>query len=146
MAFDSRKVILAAVPAALENDYPAKPKKRRQLLPAKRALLLGAGLAAAGRIAVGSRGRDAMANLQDRLADFEDRFLADDEPEEEDFADEDYDEDFDEDFDEDEGPVDEEPLDGEPVDEEEPLDADEEPVEDDEEPVRIGVKRWGAWG
>lgn len=111
MAIDTRRLILTAVEAALKDDAPQQ-KQRKPLLPAKRALLLGAGLMLAGRVAVGSRGREVMGTLHDRLADLEERYLSDDEPDDivdaEEF-DEDYDDDDefedDEEFDEEEQSV-----------------------------------------
>lgn len=102
MAIDPSKVILAAVQAALEDGVSAaKPaKKRRRHIPG-RAFLLGAGVVTAARLASGSRGRELLESVQDRLADFEDRYLAEDgEPGDEEYAeDEEYveDEDYPED-------------------------------------------------
>jgi hypothetical protein len=64
---DIRKVIRAAAEAALEEPEPAvQPKKRRH--SGRRAVLLGAGLVAAGRALGGGRGRDLLASVQDGLA------------------------------------------------------------------------------
>jgi RNA polymerase primary sigma factor len=68
IAIDVRRVVEAAVEAAIQELTPApKPKKRR--LSAGRALLIGAGLATAGRVAVGSRGRGLFIGLEQRIAD-----------------------------------------------------------------------------
>lgn len=84
MPIDTRKVILAAVEAALaDDDSDTKKKQRGRGLSAGRALLVGAGLMTVGRLAVGSRGREVMETLQERLGEFEDRFLSDDEESEE---------------------------------------------------------------
>ncbi|MDQ6820140.1 MAG: hypothetical protein M3076_07360 [Actinomycetota bacterium] len=71
-----RKVILAAVEAALEDVIPSPEEKKRHRLPAKRAILIGAGLMAAGRVAV--KGRRLMGTMSDRLGDIRDRVAPDD--------------------------------------------------------------------
>jgi hypothetical protein len=126
MPIDTRRVILAAVEAALKDEDPSsKTKHKKRGLPAGRALLLGAGLMTAGRLAVGSRGREVMGSLQERLSDFEARYLGDDDQEPELEGDEDFDDD--EEFDEDEDyPEDEEYA------EDEEFDEADEPVEDEE--------------
>jgi hypothetical protein len=120
MAVDVRRVIQAAVEAALEE--PA-PRKRR--LTGGKALLLGAGLMTAGRLAVGSRGREALGSLRQRvgeLADFDGD--ADDVPDEEDLEELDDDQ---------EAELDDDP---EALDDQEELDDDQEPAPEPEAPRR----------
>jgi hypothetical protein len=66
---DMRRVIRAAVDAALEDPVPQPRRKRRH--SAGRALLVGAGLMTAGKLATSSRGREMFGTLRDRV---EDRF------------------------------------------------------------------------
>ena len=77
MAIDTRRVILAAVEAAIDDIVSATPSppklsksKGRQRLPAGRALLLGAGMMTAARLATGSRGRQLLESAQERLAEY----------------------------------------------------------------------------
>jgi hypothetical protein len=73
MAIDTRRVILAAVEAAIDDVASAAPKprsKERRRLPAGPAFLLGAGMVTAARVAVGSRGRELLGSVQERLADY----------------------------------------------------------------------------
>jgi hypothetical protein len=128
MAIDMRRPLHAALDAALveiaaETQKPQK--KRRSRLGGGRALLLGAGLMAAGRVALSSRGREALSSLSDRLpatsAEEEDSDEIDDEED----ADEPQAEE-----------ADEEPQAEEADEEPQAEEADEEPQaeEDDEEP------------
>jgi len=73
MPIDMRRVIRAAVEAALEDPVPQPRRKRR--LSSGRALLLGAGLMTAGKLAASSRGREMFGTLRDRWEDLEDSFL-----------------------------------------------------------------------
>lgn len=68
---DIRRVIRAAVEAALEDPAPQPRRKRR--LSGGRALLVGAGLMAAGKLAASSRGREIFGTIRHRLEDVEDR-------------------------------------------------------------------------
>jgi hypothetical protein len=74
MAIDTRRVILAAVEAAIDDVASAAPKpskgKDRRRLPAGRAILLGAGMVTAARLATGSRARELVESVQERLADY----------------------------------------------------------------------------
>jgi hypothetical protein len=65
---DIRKVIRAAAEAALEEPgTDTKSTKRR--LSTGRAVILGAGLVAAGRLAASARGSNVVSSLQERLDD-----------------------------------------------------------------------------
>jgi hypothetical protein len=97
MAIDMRRVALAAVQAALEEPDPGPSKqKRKKRLSGGRAVLIGAGLMTAGRLAAAGRGRGMLESVQQRLGDHElpdDEYLDtdvedEDEDEEEDFEDE----------------------------------------------------------
>jgi hypothetical protein len=74
MAIDTRRVILAAVEAAIDDVVSAAPKprkaKQRRRLPAPRAFLLGAGVVTAARLATGPRARQLVESAQERLADY----------------------------------------------------------------------------
>ena len=72
MAIDTRRVIMAAVEAALDDVMSAaKPEPRkRSHLPAGRAFLLGAGVVTAARLVTSSRGRELRESVQERLADY----------------------------------------------------------------------------
>jgi hypothetical protein len=73
MAIDTRKVILAAVEAALDDVMSAaKPEPRRgqSRMPAGRAVLLGAGVMTAARFATSGRGRQLVESVQGRLAEY----------------------------------------------------------------------------
>jgi hypothetical protein len=65
MAVDVRRVIQAAVEAALEEP----PPRKKHRLTGGKALLLGAGLMTAGKLAVGPRGRDALDSLRQRVGE-----------------------------------------------------------------------------
>lgn len=73
---DMRRVIRAAVDAALEDPVPQPKRKRR--LSGGRVLLLGAGLMTAGRLAASSRGREVFGTIRDRMEDVQDKFLGPD--------------------------------------------------------------------
>jgi hypothetical protein len=90
---DMRRVIRAAVDAALEDPVPEPRRKRR--LSAGRALLIGGGLVTAGKLAASSRGREMFGALRDRVGDIEDRFLGSDDDLPEDEAELDEEEEFD---------------------------------------------------
>ena len=152
MAMDLTRIIEAAAKAALDDHGPdhqaanKKPKDKGKGLTAPRALLVGAGVFTVGRLLVGSRGRDVLGDLQERLAAYESEHFGgesdggDEEPEE----DEEFDDEPEGEFDEDEEPEgefdgDEEPE-GEYDEDEEPegeYDEGEEPegeYDEDEEP------------
>ena len=76
MPVDMRRVIRAAVDAALEDPVPQPRRKRR--LSGGRVLLLGAGLMSAGKLAASSRGREMFGTIRDRMDDAQDRFLGPD--------------------------------------------------------------------
>jgi hypothetical protein len=80
---DVRRVIRAAVDAALEDPVPQPRRKRR--VSSKGVLLLGAGLMTAGRLAASSRGREMFDTVRHRVGGVEDRFRGsdDDLPEDE---------------------------------------------------------------
>jgi hypothetical protein len=131
MPVDIRKIVLAAAEAALQDDQTDKQKsKSKSHLTTGRALLLGAGLMTAGKLLAGSRGRDMLGSLQERLDEHRDGS----EDEEQDYQDEDLEAEGEEDFeDEDyEEPVEE--GDGDLEDEE----IDPEDDEDYEEPAAEG--------
>src|SRR6201992_1257011 len=115
MPTDLRDTVIAVAEAALRGRAPEEPQKKRGL-SAGRAMLLGAGLATVAQAAIGSRGRDLLSSVQERLLDrpetsrdddeafddddYDDESEDAEEPEgesDEDFDDEDEDEDFDED-------------------------------------------------
>lgn len=73
---DVRRVIRAAVDAALEDPVPQPERKRR--LSGGRVLLLGAGLMTAGKLAASSRGREVFGTIRDRMEDVQDKFLGPD--------------------------------------------------------------------
>jgi len=145
MPINMRRVIRAAVDAALEDPVP--PPRRKRRFSTGRALLVGAGVMTAGRLAASSRGREMFGTLRDRVEDVQDRLLGsdDDLPEDEeelddqeefDAEEEPQDEAVDDEFDEDEEPGD---LDDEELDEDEP----EPEPEEDEVPSRKAPARRG---
>jgi hypothetical protein len=73
---DVRRVIRAAVDAALEEPVPQPRRKRR--ISTGRVLLVGAGLMTAGKLAASSRGRDMFGTLRDRVEGVGDRFSGSD--------------------------------------------------------------------
>ena len=75
-----QRIVIAAAQAAIDEaratpSPPPRSKKRR--LSAGRAVLLGAGLVTAGRIATGSRPRQLLGGLAERIEDLESRFAPD---------------------------------------------------------------------
>ena len=142
---DMRRVIRAAVDAALEDPVPQPRRKRR--LSTGRALLVGAGVVTAGKLVASSRGREMFGTLRDRVEDIQDRLLGldDDLPEDEGELDEEEEFDageepqaeaVDDEFDEGEEPGD---PDEEELDEDEP----EPELEEDEQPSRKAPTRRG---
>lgn len=156
MAVDLNRIIQAAAEAALGDQASSRSQQqdvnqgKRKGLTAPRALLVGAGLATAGRLLVRARGGNLIDGLQQRLATFERSLgLSDEEPDDEEYDEEEFDEDedvedepYDEAEEEPEGEYDEEEPEGEYEDEEEPEDgADEEP-----EPERRSSRRAASGG
>lgn len=76
MPVDMRRVIRAAVDAALEDPVPQPQRKRR--LSGGRVLLLGAGLMTAGKLAASSGGREVFGTIRERMEDLQDKFLGPD--------------------------------------------------------------------
>ncbi len=73
MAADMRRIAIAAVDAAFDQVEASQKKKRRgRLLTPKRAVLGGAALVTAGRLAWSGRGQGLLHSLEDRLSGFED--------------------------------------------------------------------------
>jgi hypothetical protein len=121
MAIDVDRIIRAVAEAVLDDDNDSGRKRgkgsggqKRRFLSGPRAMLIGAGVVTAGRLAARLRGGDLVGRLQERLADVAglDEDGSVDEPE--DFDDEEFDDEepydeADEDFDED--AEDEEPED-----------------------------------
>jgi hypothetical protein len=67
---DIRKVIRAAAEAALEEPAASpKPKPKKRRLSTGRAVILGAGLVTAGRLAASARDSNVVSSLQERLDD-----------------------------------------------------------------------------
>jgi hypothetical protein len=103
MPIDYRRVVLAAVEAALEDPSPSStPKTKKGRLRGGRAVLIGAGLMTAGRLATGGRGREIVESLQHRLEEsLNPRDDEDSDPQDEEYFDADHEEV--EDFDEEDG-------------------------------------------
>jgi len=146
MPIDMRRVIRAAVDAALEDPVPQPRRKRR--LSTGRALLVGAGLMTAGKLVASSRGREMFGTLRDRVEDIEDRVFGSDDDLPEDGGELDEQEELDAEEEEpqaeavdDEFDEGEEPGDGddEELDEGEP----EPELEEDEQPGRKAPTRRG---
>jgi hypothetical protein len=76
-SIDVRRVIRAAADAALDAalEDPVPPPGRKRRISAGRALLMGAGVMTAGKLAASSRGREVFGTLRDRV---EDRLLGSD--------------------------------------------------------------------
>ena len=81
MAIDTRRVILAAVEAALDDVMSAAPKpgkknkkgkkdKKKRGMPAGRAVLIGAGAVTAVRLAASPKAREVAGSVQERLAEY----------------------------------------------------------------------------
>jgi hypothetical protein len=143
MAIDMTRVIQAVAESVLDekgsgsdNGKQRSEKGAKRGRSAPRAFLIGAGLFTAGRLVAGSRGRDMLENLQDRLVDYEQRHFGSDKEDEEPEAAED--EDFDDEYDEDEEPeaAEDEDFEEEPEAEEgeEPEAAEDEDFEEEDEP------------
>jgi hypothetical protein len=149
MPVDLRRVVLAAVQAALEDDQADKKKANKNKgLSGGRAVAVGAALVVAARVAAGPGGRFVRDRVQDRLASLTrdgggEEEIDELEAEEYDEPEAEYEDVLeDEEYDEPEGDYDDEPeaeQDEEPEDEheEEPVDEeyDEPEAEQDEEPV-----------
>jgi hypothetical protein len=140
-----RRVIRAAVDAALEDPAP-QPRRKRRLLRG-RTLVVGAGLMTAGKLAASSRGREVFGTIRERVEDLEDKFLGPDddliddegevdEYEEIDAEEEPEAEDVDDEFDEGDEVGD---GDDDEMDEDEP----EPELEEDEQPSRNAPTRRG---
>ena len=73
----SQRIVIAAAQAAIDEARAAPPPKaKKRKLSGGRAVLLGAGLVTAGRIAAGPRARQLLGGLADRIEDLEERFSA----------------------------------------------------------------------
>jgi hypothetical protein len=80
MAIDTRRVILAAFEAALDDVMSAAPKpgkkkkkkekEKKRGMPAGRAVLLGAGAVTAVRLAASPRARELAGSVQERLTEY----------------------------------------------------------------------------
>jgi hypothetical protein len=139
MPIDMRRVIRAAVEAALEDPAP-KPRRKRRL-SSGRALLIGAGLMTAGKLAASARGRELFGTIKDRVADTEGRLRGTDDALPDDEAELDEQEEIDAEEEEQTGAVN-----GEELDEDEELDEldEDEPepeLEEDEQPSRDAPTR-----
>ncbi len=139
MPIDMRRVIRAAVEAALEDPAP-KPRRKRRL-SSGRALLIGAGLMTAGKLAASARGRELFGTIKDRVADTEGRLRGTDDALPDDEAELDEQEEIDAEEEEQAGVVN-----GEELDEDEELDEldEDEPepeLEEDEQPSRDAPTR-----
>jgi hypothetical protein len=160
MPFDMGKALQAAIASALDSPNSQEESKAPNAprLSTGRALLLGAGLLTAGRLAVSSRGRELGEALQRWVAEGDEEPEYEEGPEDEEYEegpeaeeDEEFeDEEFDEDEDYHEGPEAEEDEESEDdfdepeaeEDEEFDEDVDEEPrAEEDEEPRRRRGRR-----
>jgi hypothetical protein len=133
MPVDLRRVVLAAVQAALEDDPQANKKKanKNKGLSGGRAVAMGAALVVAARVAAGPGGRFVRGKVEDRLNSLTrdgrgEEELDELEPEEYDEPEDEYDDVLeDEEHDEPEGEYEDEPEDEE---------YDEPEAEQDEEP------------
>jgi outer membrane biosynthesis protein TonB len=67
--FDVRKVIRAAMEAALEEPATPRVQPHKRRVGGGRAVILGAGLFTAGRLLVKARGHDLVGSVRDRVAD-----------------------------------------------------------------------------
>jgi hypothetical protein len=139
MPIDMRRVIRAAVEAALEDPAP-KPRRKRRL-SSGRALLIGAGLMTAGKLAASARGRELFGTIKDRVADTEGRLRGTDDALPDDEAELDEQVEIDAEEEEQTGAVN-----GEELDEDEELDEldEDEPepeLEEDEQPSRDAPTR-----
>jgi hypothetical protein len=162
MAIDVRSIIREVAQNALQGAQspPPQPEPKKPHLTTPRAVLLGAGLFTAGRALTGSRGREMLGSLRERVAEphdeeYDDQDEYDEEPEaeeDEDFDDEpeaEEDEDFDDEHEYEEEPdaegdedYDEEDQYDEAPDAEGDEDYDEDAEEEeDEEPPRRRTSR-----
>jgi hypothetical protein len=74
MAFDTRRVVAAALEAALDDiTSTAQEAKDRRRLPAAPAFLLGVGTVTAARLAAGPQVRQLLGSVQERLASVQER-------------------------------------------------------------------------
>jgi len=84
---DVERIVRAAAEAVLEGQdsqtRQASAKTKRKRLSGPRALMIGAGLFTAGRLLVRGRGLGLIDELQERLSDYESRFLGEDQEEDE---------------------------------------------------------------
>jgi hypothetical protein len=140
MPIDMRRVIRAAVEAALEDPAP-KPRRKRRL-SSGRALLIGAGLMTAGKLAASARGRELFGTIKDRVADAEGRLRGTDDALPDDEAELDEQEEIDAEEEEEQTGA----VNGEELDEDEELDEldEDEPepeLEEDEQPSRDAPTR-----
>ena len=72
-----QRIVIAAAQAAIDEARATPhPRQKKRKLSAGRAVLLGAGLMTAGRIAAGSRTRQLLGGLADRMEDLEARFTS----------------------------------------------------------------------
>ena len=78
---DTQRILEVAAKTAVEQAAQAAPasrKAKKRRLSTGRAMLLGAGLATAGRLVVSHKGRDILGLVQERIGDFS--WLEDREP------------------------------------------------------------------
>jgi hypothetical protein len=73
MAVDMRRIALAAVNAAFDQQEQSAGKAKRSRLSGMRPLLIGAGLMTAGRVALSGRGRGLLDSLEGRLTELVDQ-------------------------------------------------------------------------
>jgi hypothetical protein len=72
-----QRILIAAAQAAIDEARATpQPRPKKRTLSTGRAVLLGAGLMTAGRIAAGPRARQFLDGLADRVEDLEARFTA----------------------------------------------------------------------
>jgi hypothetical protein len=70
-----QRIVIAAAQAAIDEARATpQPTPKKRKLSAGRAVILGAGLVTAGRIASGGRVRQLVGGLADRIEDLESRF------------------------------------------------------------------------
>lgn len=141
MPIDMRRIAMAAVDAAFDQVEEAKRKKKRsRLLSPKRAVIAGAALMTAGRLAWSGRGRGLLGSLEERLSGFGEAGGAEEAIEEFD-EDEEFDEPEAEEEPEDEPEAEEEPDEYDEEDEDVEDDGAEEPQEEDEEVEERAARR-----
>lgn len=142
MPFDVRRVLRAAMEAALEEPPPLPTKKKKRRLPAGRALILGAGLATAGRLAASQRGQALLGSVRHGVSEVTNRDDGDEDLDHDVDPREELDEQDAELQDEPEAYEDEEDEDGEDEEDAEPQDE----AELDEEPPRETAARHQSRG